>query len=96
MTNDLRQHFGRPLRLGLVGGAPGTWIANMHRSAAELDGWWRLAAGVFSSDPARSRAAGPAMGIDPARSYGDVAEMLQREHIRDPRLRHPRISPFFG
>ncbi len=81
--NELLQRFGRPLRLGVVGGAPGTWIANMHRSAAELDGWWRTVAGVFSSDPARSRAAGAAMGVDPSRSYGEVAEMLSREGERD-------------
>lgn len=79
---DLKQQFGRPLRLGLVGGAPGTWIANMHRSAAELDGWWRTVAGVFSSDPGRSRAAGASLGIDPSRSYGDVAEMLAAEAER--------------
>ncbi|MEP7206793.1 MAG: Gfo/Idh/MocA family oxidoreductase [Casimicrobiaceae bacterium] len=80
---DLKQRFGRPLRLGLIGGAPGTWIANIHRSAAELDGWWRTVAGVFSSDPGRSRAAGASLGIDPARSYGDVAEMLAAEGRRD-------------
>ena len=38
--------------------------------------------GVFSSDPARSRAAGVALGFDPARSYGDVAEMLAEERAR--------------
>ncbi len=80
---DSRQRFGRPLRLGLIGGAPGTWIANMHRTAAELDGWWRVVAGTFSSDPGRSRAAGLALGVEPARSYGDVAEMFVRERARD-------------
>lgn len=53
----------------------------MHRSAAELDGWWRVAAGVFSSDSQRSRAAG-LLGIDAARSYGSVAEMLHAEASR--------------
>ena len=68
-----REEFGRALRLGIVGGGPESWIGRMHRGAAEMDGWWRATAGVFSSDPARSRAAGAAMGFDPARSYGDVA-----------------------
>jgi len=54
----------------------------MHRGAAEMDGGFRVSAGVFSSDPARSRTAGAAMGLDPARSYGDVAEMLDRERQR--------------
>src|SRR5207249_607700 len=65
---------------------PGGRIGTMHRTAAELDGWWRVVAGVFSSDPARSRAAGPTLGIDAARSYGDVAEMLDREARRDDRI----------
>jgi len=79
---ELRQRFGRPLRLGLIGGGPGAWIGDMHRGAATMDGWWQLAAGVFSSDAARSRAAGPRLGIDAARSYGDVAEMLAQEARR--------------
>jgi len=54
----------------------------MHRGAAELDGWWRVVAGVFSSDAARSRAAGPLLGFDAARSYGDVGEMLDAEKRR--------------
>jgi predicted dehydrogenase len=78
----MREQFGRPLRLGIVGGGPDAWIGRMHRGAAEMDGWWRAVAGVFSSDAARSRAAGPAMGFDPERSYGSVAEMLEREGRR--------------
>ncbi len=78
----LREQFGRPLRLAIVGGGPEAWIGRMHRGAAEMDGWWQAVAGVFSSDPARSRAAAPAMGFDPARSYGSVEEMLERERQR--------------
>ncbi len=78
----LRERFGRPLRLAIIGGGPDAWIGRMHRGAAEMDGWWRVVAGVFSSDAARSRAAGGAMGLDPARSYGDVAEMLDCERQR--------------
>ncbi len=78
----LRERFGRDLRLGVVGGGPGSWIGQMHRSAAQLDGWFRVTAGVLSSDAARSRAAGAAIGIDPARAYGDVAQMLQAEALR--------------
>ena len=75
----LRESFGRPLRLGVIGGGPGSWIGSLHRGAAEMDGWFRVTAGVFSSDPMRSRAAGAELGMDPARSYGTVVEMLQAE-----------------
>lgn len=78
----LKGRFGRPLRLGIIGGGPDAWIGRMHRGAAEMDGWWRCAAGVFSSDPARSRAAGVAMGFPAERSYGTVQEMLAAEQAR--------------
>jgi len=48
-----------------------------------MDGHWRVVAGVFSSDPERSRVAGIALGLEPERAYGDVAKMLAREHTRD-------------
>ena len=78
----LRERFGRPLRLAIIGGGPDSWIGQMHRGAAEMDGWFRNTAGVFSSDPARSRSNGALLGMDPARSYGDVAEMLAAEASR--------------
>ena len=80
--SDLRARFGRRLRLGMIGGGPDSWIGRMHQGAAQLDGWWDVAAGVFSSDPARSRAAGTAVGVDAERSYGDVAEMIAVEGAR--------------
>src|SRR5438552_18576222 len=79
---ELRGRFGRPLRLGMIGGGPDPWIGRMHRGAAAMDGWWRPVAGVFSSDAARSRAGGAALGFDPGRSYGDVDEMLRQEAPR--------------
>jgi predicted dehydrogenase len=79
---SLRERFGRPLRLGIIGGGPDAWIGRMHRGAAEMDGYWRAVAGAFSGDPGRSRTAGVAMGFDPERSYGDVTEMLAREKAR--------------
>ena len=78
----LRERFGRPLRLGVIGGGPDSWIGRMHRGAAVMDGWFDVTAGVFSSDAARSRAAGVGFGLDAARSYGSVEEMLSTEHDR--------------
>jgi predicted dehydrogenase len=80
--NDLRTRFGRPLRLAMIGGGPTSWIGRMHRGAAELDHLWQAVAGVFSSDPARSHAAGVAMGFDADRSYATVDEMLEAERRR--------------
>ena len=79
----LRERFGRPLRLALLGGGPSSWIGRMHQTAAELDGYWRVIGGVFSSDPARSRQAGTALGFDPGRSYGTLADLIAAEKSRE-------------
>src|SRR6267142_576734 len=78
----LRERFGRPLRLALIGGGPASWIGRMHQTAAELDGYWRVVAGVVSSNPARARDAGTEIGLDPARSYGEVRELIDKEKAR--------------
>ncbi len=79
---SLRERFGRPLRLGIIGGGPDAWIGRAHRGAAEMDGYWQCVAGVFSSDAHRSRTAGVALGFAPERSYGNVDEMLAQEKER--------------
>ena len=79
---ELRQQFGRPLRLAMVGGGPDSWIGRMHLGAAEFDGLWQVVAAVCSGDPARSRTAGPALGIDPGRAYGTLTEMIAAERAR--------------
>ena len=71
------------LQMGLVGGGEGAFIGAVHRMAAELDGRIAITCGAFSSDPAKSRAAGVALyGIDPARSYGSYAELMVAEAAR--------------
>lgn len=72
----------RRLRMGLVGGGPGSFIGPVHRLAAEMDRAIELVAGAFSADPDRSRQAGQSYGIDPARAYPDLATMLAAETAR--------------
>lgn len=72
-----------PIRIGMVGGGEGAFIGAVHRMAARLDGAYRLVAGAFSSDAARSRASGAALGIDEARAYANWQAMLDGERERD-------------
>jgi predicted dehydrogenase len=75
----------RKLRMGLVGGGPGSFIGPVHRMAAELDGEIELVAGAFSRDPAKSLQAGRSFGISDDRAYADYREMMVRERARqDP------------
>ncbi|MEO6059120.1 MAG: Gfo/Idh/MocA family oxidoreductase, partial [Candidatus Limnocylindria bacterium] len=81
-TNPVIEMLGRPLRLAVIGGGPGSFIGAMHRTAARLDGRYELVAGVVSTDPARSRKAAAGMGIDPSRAYADAIAMLDAESQR--------------
>jgi predicted dehydrogenase len=81
-VNDLRRRFGRALRLAMIGGGPASWIGRTHHTAAELDSCWRVVGGVFSSDAARSRESGVALGFDAARCYGTTDELIERERAR--------------
>ncbi len=71
-----------PIRLGMVGGGEGAFIGGVHRIAARLDGQFVLVAGALSSDPARARASGRAMGLAEDRIYDDFAAMAEAEAAR--------------
>lgn len=71
--------LNRKLRMGMVGGGRGAFIGAVHRMAARLDGEIELVAGCFSSDPAKSKASGADLFLDPTRVYADYAEMAKRE-----------------
>ncbi|SEA32391.1 Gfo/Idh/MocA family protein [Rubrimonas cliftonensis] len=67
------------IRLGMVGGGRDAFIGAVHRIAARLDDRFALVAGCFSADPAKSRASGAELGLDPSRVYDDFEAMARRE-----------------
>src|ERR1700732_3466081 len=73
---------GRRLRMGMVGGAAGSFIWPGPPTAAELEGAIELVAGAFSQDPERSRQAGVTYGISADRAYANYEEMMERERKR--------------
>jgi predicted dehydrogenase len=83
MTNPVLAAFGRPFRLGIVGGAPPSMIGPVHRVAATMDQRFVIVAGVLSSRPERSRAEGMAIGLPEERCYGSVEELIAKERGRD-------------
>jgi predicted dehydrogenase len=66
-----------------VGGGQGAFIGAVHRIAARIDGEFQLVAGALSSDPARAKASGAELGLDPDRSYGSFQEMAKAEAKRE-------------
>src|SRR6267378_1966140 len=76
----------RRLRLGMVGGGPGSFIGAVHRIAARLDDRFELVAAALSSNPERSRAAALELHIVAERAYGSFAEMAAAEARRLDRI----------
>ena len=72
----------RRVRLGMVGGGEGAFIGGVHRIAARLDDHYDLVAGALSSEAARAKRSGAALGLDPARSYGSFQDMAAAESKR--------------
>ena len=77
----------RKIRMGMVGGGPGSMIGPIHRMAAALDGDIELTCGVFSSDAAMSQRMGQELGLDTQRCYADFAEMMAKEAALDTQTR---------
>ena len=73
----------RKVRLGVVGGGPGSNIGETHRHAARYDERFALVTGVFASDAERSRDFAAALAIAPDRRYGSWQEMAEQEARRD-------------
>jgi predicted dehydrogenase len=77
-----KETSGRRLRAGIVGGGRGSFIGNVHRIAAELDGEALIIAGAMSSNPAIARESAAAWYLD--RSYESFTEMaLSEATLRD-------------
>lgn len=81
--SSLQTQFGRRLRLGVVGGGPGSFIGDVHRAAARLDGRYDVVAAVLSRHPERSRTAAVEIGVAADRAYPDWRAMLAAEAARD-------------
>ena len=60
IMNTTIARMGRRLRLGVVGGGPGSFIGTVHRAAARLDDHYEIVAAVMSRNPERARRRGRA------------------------------------
>ncbi|MGY6521979.1 MAG: Gfo/Idh/MocA family protein [Mongoliitalea sp.] len=69
----------KKLKMGMIGGGPGAFIGAIHRNAALMDGLIELVAGVFSSNPEKSRQAGEELMLHPSRVYSHYDEMFAKE-----------------
>ena len=71
--------MSRKLRMGMIGGGTGSFIGDVHRKAASIDGMIDLVCGAFSSSAEKSMASGKALFLSEARCYGTFEEMISKE-----------------
>ncbi|AUP80033.1 oxidoreductase [Flavivirga eckloniae] len=65
--------------MGMIGGGAGSFIGDVHRKAASIDGMIDLVCGAFSSSAEKSIASGKALGLPESRCYGSYEEMILKE-----------------
>lgn len=71
------------LRIGFVGGGLNSAVGRVHFCATQLDRRYELVAGCFSRHEQTNLQSGQFYGVDPARIYPTLGEMLagEREHL---------------
>jgi len=67
------------LKLAFVGGATNSAVGYAHFVASRLDRCWELVAGAFSTHQDVNRQAGQLYGVEEARVYENLEELLSRE-----------------
>lgn len=72
----------RRLPLGFLGGGPRSLIGGVHRAAAALSERFELKGGAFGTDATRTRDHALRLGLDAARAYADLDELLAAERAR--------------
>ena len=72
--------MSKKIKMGLVGGGPGSFIGPVHVRAAIMDGHIELVCGAFDPDPVKSKAAADIYNISPGRAYGTWEEMFEKEN----------------
>ncbi len=93
------------LRLGIIGGGPGSWIGHVHRIASRFDDKYEVVAGVFSRNYKVSKSFGVSIGLKKSRCYKNYKDLcLSEKKIKDgiqvvaimtPPGSHQEIAEFF-
>jgi predicted dehydrogenase len=82
----------KKLKLGLIGGGPGSFIGAIHLNGALMDGMFELVCGAFSSDPVKSAQKGAELMLDPSRVYASYDELFAKESQLQEGLRMDVVS----
>ena len=71
--------MNRKLRMGMIGGGEGAFIGAVHRRAAALDGQIEMVCGAFDVDPAKAKAFGATLYLDPSGATEPIRKCSRRK-----------------
>ncbi len=71
--------MSKTLKMGMIGGGPGSMIGDIHRITATASGKAELVCGAFSSTKEKSLEKGKEFGLSEDRIYGSYVEMIEKE-----------------
>lgn len=74
------------LSYGMVGGGSGSFIGEVHRIAARINGNIDLKSAAFSRNFENSLKTGEALGLEKNRIYKDYKEMAEKESLREDKI----------
>lgn len=77
----------RKLRMGMIGGGTGSFIGDVHRKAASIDGMIDLVCGAFSGTAEKSITSGKDLLLPEDRCYANFEEMILKEKELPQELR---------
>ena len=78
--------------MGMIGGGIDSFIGDVHRKAAAMDGMIELVCGAFSSSEGKSKRSGQALYLPENRCYGNFEEMFIEEKDRQVEERMDFVS----
>jgi predicted dehydrogenase len=84
--------MSRTLKMGMIGGGPGSMIGDIHRITATANGKAELVCGVFSSTLEKSLIKGKELGLKRNRIYESYQEMIEKEAQLDENERMDFVS----
>lgn len=67
------------LKMGMIGGGIGSFIGDVHRKSAAMDGLVELVCGALSGSEEKSLLSAQELNLPADRSYGDFETMIRRE-----------------
>lgn len=71
--------MNKKLKMGMIGGGIDSFIGDVHRKAASIDGMIDLVCGAFSSSPEKSKLSGKGLFLPKERCYSNFEEMIAKE-----------------